>query len=69
MITIVRMLDLFHHNHTYGRVQAVPPGVMNIDPETFDTEAAMRKHGYNFSDSTKAPKRRALLVILAFLFC
>jgi hypothetical protein len=44
---------------------AIPPGVLNIDPETFDTEAALRKYGYDFTDSTKAPKRRALLVTVA----
>jgi hypothetical protein len=44
---------------------AIPPGILKIDPETFDTEAAIRKYGYNLTDSTKAPKRRALLVTVA----
>ncbi|KIM26885.1 hypothetical protein M408DRAFT_174809 [Serendipita vermifera MAFF 305830] len=38
------------------------PDILDIDPNDFDTEAAIKKYNYNFDDSAEVPKRRALLV-------
>lgn len=39
------------------------PSILDIDVDTFDTEAAIHKYGYSFDDSENVPKRRALLVM------
>lgn len=41
---------------------AVPPDVVDIDPNDFDVPKAVKRYGYKFDLDTSAPKRRALLV-------
>lgn len=43
------------------------PSILEVDPATFDTKAAIQKYGYSFDDSEVVPKRRALLVLVTLI--